>query len=353
MANFGSENNANMVFTQQKRLRYIGLGVAFVVGLAAALTLSHSSLKQEDSVSFYVYPDDTKEMILEHLKVAGKTEKVGRISFMMDRLGYKPPFKSGHYKLEPGLSDFKLVRRLKSGVQTPVRLTFNNVRTVEQLASRLSTQLLVDSASLLTCLKDTGWIRKEGFNEYTYICVFLPNTYEAWWNARPEAIRDLLIREYHKFWDESRVSAAKKHRLTPIEAQTLASIVEEETNKGDELSKVAGLYLNRLSIDMPLQADPTLKFAAGDLTLRRIYKGHMTIESPYNTYKYTGLPPGPIRITSIRAIEAVLNAQRHSYLYMCAKADFSGYHAFATTLNQHSRNASAYHKALNERGILQ
>ena len=342
-----------MVFTQQKKIRNFWLGVALVVGLAALLTLGHSSLKQKEPVSFYVYPGDTKEMILEHLKEAGKTQHVGRISFLMDRMGYKPPFPSGHYKLAPGLSDFKLVRRLKSGIQTPIRLTFNNVRTVEQLAARLSTQLLVDSTSLLTCLKDTGWIRKEGFNQYTYTCVFLPNTYEAWWNARPEAIRDLLIREYHKFWDESRVSAAKKHRLTPIEAQTLASIVEEETNKGDEMSKVAGLYLNRLSIDMPLQADPTLKFAAGDLTLRRIYKVLMNIESPYNTYKHTGLPPGPSRITSIRAIEAVLNAQRHSYLYMCAKADFSGYHAFATTLNQHTKNAIAYHKALNERGIIE
>lgn len=342
-----------MVLTRKKRIAYIGLGAASLFLLAAILIIGHSSLKLKKSVSFYVYPDDTREMILDRLKVTGNTKKVGRIAFLMDRLGYKPPFPSGHYKLEPGLSDFKLVRRLKSGIQTPIRLTFNNVRTVEQLASRLSTQLLVDSTSLLTCFKDTSWMRKEGFNEYTYICAFLPNTYETWWNARPEAIRDLLVREYHKFWDESRVSAAKAHRLTPIQAQTLASIVEEETNKGDEMSKVAGLYLNRLSIDMPLQADPTLKYAAGDLTLHRLYKGHMNIESPYNTYKHTGLPPGPIRITSIRAIESVLNAQRHSYLYMCAKADFSGYHAFATNLSQHAKNATAYHKALNERGILE
>lgn len=340
-----------MKFLKNKKPRIIALGVALLLVLVAALTFSHTSLNNEDPVSFYVYPDDTKATILKHLKEAGKIEKTGRIAFMMDRLGYKPPFKSGHYKLEPGLSDFKLVRRLKSGIQTPVRLTFNNVRTVEQLAARLSNQLLVDSVSLLNCLKDTAWMHKEGFNEYTYICAFLPNTYEAWWNARPEAIRDLLIREYHNFWHESRVDAAKRHHLTPVEAQTLASIVEEETNKGDEMSKVAGLYLNRLSIDMPLQADPTLKYAAGDLTLRRIYHKLISIKSPYNTYLNTGLPPGPIRITSIRAIEAVLNAQRHSYLYMCAKADFSGYHAFATTLNQHARNAAAYHKALNERGI--
>ena len=353
MAIFGTENNPNMKFEKNKKPRIYVLGAALLLVLLASLSFGHSSLNNEDPVNFYVYPGDTQEQLLNRLKEVGKTDKVSRIAFMMKTLRYKAPYHTGHYKLEPGMSDFKLVRRLKSGIQTPVRLTFNNVRSVEQLAARLSNQLLVDSVSLLNCLKDTGWINKEGFNEYTYICAFLPDTYEVWWDARPEAIRDKLIDGYHNFWHESRVDAAKRHHLTPVEAQTLASIVEEETNKGDEMSKVAGLYLNRLSIDMPLQADPTLKYIAGDMTLRRIYKGLMTINSPYNTYKNLGLPPGPIRITSIRAIESVLNAQRHSYLYMCAKADFSGYHAFATTLNQHARNAAAYHKALNERGILE
>lgn len=340
-----------MISATTKKASIISLVTLLLLVLGAILTLGRSSLNNEVPVSIYISPGDTKDSLLEQLKKAGNTHKTGHISFLMDGLGYKPPFKTGHFKLEPGISDYKLVRSLKTGIQTPVRITFNNVRTVEQLAARLSNQLLVDSLSLLNCFRDTSWMSGEGFNEYTYICVFLPNTYEVWWNARPEAIRDLFIREYRNFWNESRVKAAQRHKLTPIDVQTLASIVEEETNKGDEMPKVAGLYLNRMRIDMPLQADPTLKFAAGDMTLKRILNVHTTINSPYNTYKHTGLPPGPIRIASIRAIESVLNAQRHSYLYMCAKADFSGYHAFATTLSQHNKNAAAYHKALNERGI--
>jgi len=333
-----------------------------LLGVAACLVaafifilimLTGSSLRNEEAVSLYIRPGDTRDTVMVQLQRVGEIRKTGRLTFLMKRLGYKDSLPEGHYLIEPGVSDFSLVRRLKAGQQSPVKLTFNNIRTVEQLAARLSVQLLADSAALYTAFTDTAWIREAGFNSETYRCVFLPNTYESWWNAKPEKVRAMLLREYQKFWDETRVKAASKHKLTPVEAQILASIVEEETNKGDEMSKVAGLYLNRLSIDMPLQADPTLKYAAGDPSIRRLTKNQIAIKSPYNTYKFIGLPPGPIRITSIRAIEAVLNAERHSYLYMCAKADFSGYHAFATTYAQHMKNASAYHKALNERGILE
>lgn len=312
-----------------------------------------SSFHNEEAVSLYVRPGDTRDTVLLQLQRVGEATQSGRLNFLMKRLGYKEPLPVGHYLIEPGVSDFSLVRRLKAGLQSPVKLTFNNVRTMEQLTARLSIQLMADSAALLAAFTDTAWIRKEGFTQETYRCIFLPNTYEAWWNAKPEKVRDLLMKEYRKFWDETRVKAASKHNLTPVEVQILASIVEEETNKGDEMSKVAGLYINRLRIEMPLQADPTLKYAAGNPGIRRLTKTQIAINSPYNTYKHIGLPPGPIRITSIRAIEAVLNAERHSYLYMCAKADFSGYHAFATTYSQHMKNAAAYHKALNDRGILE
>jgi UPF0755 protein len=332
----------------------LGVSACFVAVCLLVITLVFgSSLRNEEVVSLYVRPGDTNDTVLMHLQRIGETPKTGRLHFLMKRLGYKEPLPVGHYLIEPGLSDFSLVRRLKAGLQSPVKLTFNNVRNMEQLAARLSVQLMADSTALLAALTDTAWIRAEGFNQETYRCIYLPNTYEAWWNASPEKVRAMLLREYRKFWDETRVKAASRHNLSPIEAQILASIVEEETNKGDEMSKVAGLYLNRLRIEMPLQADPTLKYAAGNPGIRRLTKHQIAINSPYNTYKNNGLPPGPIRITSIRAIEAVLNAERHSYLYMCAKADFSGYHAFATTYAQHMKNASAYHKALNERGILE
>jgi UPF0755 protein len=321
--------------------------------LVGSYVFLHSSVRMPTVVSLYVYPDDTYEQIINKIQKVGETTKTAYLNWLFNNLGRKKPLPSGHYLIKPGESDWRLARQVLSGRQAPVKITFNNVRTVEQVASRLSDQLLADSLSLVSCFKDTAWYREEGFTQDTYSCIFIPNTYEVWWNAKPERIRARLLSEYRKFWNEARVYAAKRHKLTPIEAQILASIVEEETNKGDEMSKVAGLYLNRLKLDMPLQADPTVKYAAGDVTMKRIYKNHTKIQSPYNTYINSGLPPGPIRVTSIRAIEAVLNAKRHAYLYMCAKPDFSGYHAFATTLKQHNKNAAAYHEALNNRGILE
>jgi UPF0755 protein len=312
-----------------------------------------SSLRIEESVSFKIYPNESVDKVLTELKKSGEIKNMKRLTFFLDKLGYEEPVADGNYKIVPGMSDFKLARIIKGGIQTPVKVTFNNVRTVDQLAGRLSKQFLADSLSLLECFKDTAWMDGAGFTPETYMCVFLPNTYEAWWNATPEKVLALFKREYDNFWSETHLNNAKKIGLTPVEVSTLASIVEEETNKGDEMPKVAGLYMNRLHMDMPLQADPTVKFAVGNFSLKRIMKGHTMINSPYNTYKNIGLPPGPIRIPSIKAIEAVLSYERHSYLYMCAKSDFSGYHAFATTLSQHNDNAAAYHKALNSRGITQ
>jgi UPF0755 protein len=317
------------------------------------LFLFHSSLKIEKPVSFYIFPKESTETALSDLKTEGKVGNMWKIKFILDKLGVGDTLPVGHYKLKPGMSDFRIARTLKGGIQTPVRITFNNIRTVDQLAGRLSKQLLADSVSILNSFRDTVWIRKAGFTPYNYMCIFIPNTYETWWNTSPEKLLSLFKREYDNFWNGSHMDNAKKIRLTPAQVSTLASIVEEETNKSDEMPKVAGLYMNRLRIDMPLQADPTIKFAVGDFTIKRILKGHTLVKSPYNTYKYVGLPPGPIRIPSIKAIEAVLFYEKHSYLYMCAKSDFSGYHAFATTLSQHNKNASDYHDALNSKGILE
>jgi len=199
----------------------------------------------------------------------------------------------------------------------------------------------------LALLQDSVYIRKFDFNEETIMSMFIPNTYEVWWNTSPEALFDRMYKEYNDFWTDERKKKAAELGLNPKEVSTLASIVQAESQKKDERAKIAGVYLNRLKLNMPLQADPTLVFALGDFSLKRILNIHKETESPYNTYKYAGLPPGPINLPDINSLDAVLNYEDHDYLYFCAKEDFSGYHAFAKTLSEHNANARRYQAALN------
>ena len=329
------------------------LAVAVYIAGWLFVTFVKSPCHIEKTVSIYVLPGDNQEKVLKQLTEVGKIKNPGRLVFLLNLVDYNENIHPGRYDLKPGVSNYRIARVLRSGLQTPVKLTFNNIRTVEDLAGRLSRQLMSDSVTLLTCFNRSEWRNIMNFTPENYMCIFVPNTYDVYWNTTPEKLLALFQREYKNFWDETRLAEAKKIGLSPVEVSTLASIVEEETNKSDEMPKVAGLYLNRLRIEMPLQADPTVKFAVGDFTIKRILKEQTQIVSPYNTYRNLGLPPGPIRIPSITAIDAVLRPIRHSYLYMCAKDDFSGYHAFATTLSQHNANAAAYHQALNNNGILQ
>jgi UPF0755 protein len=240
---------------------------------------------------------------------------------------------------------------LKLGLQKPLKLTFNNIRTPQQLAGRISQQIEADSLSILALLTSDHVASSYGFDKTTIIAMCVPNTYEFYWNTNAKGFLDKMQKEYERFWNDERKSKAFKLGLTKVEISTLASIVEEETRFNIEKPKVAGVYINRLNKGIPLQADPTVKFAVGDFALRRILTKHLEIDSPYNTYKFRGLPPGPIRCPSISSIDAVLNAEKHSYLYFCAKADFSGYHDFAKTLTEHNRNAEAYRRALNKERI--
>ena len=264
---------------------------------------------------------------------------------------YDERIKPGNYAIRPGDSMRDICLRLLSGNQTPVRLVIPSVRTLDRLAGAVGKQLMTDSAAIATILTDHHLIDSLGYTEETFPTLFLPNTYEVYWTMSPEQFIARMKKEHDTFWNTERKKKAQAQGLTPIEVTTLASIVDEETNKNDEKPLVAGLYLNRLKRGMLLQADPTVKFAHGKFELRRILLAHLTIDSPYNTYKYAGLPPGPIRIPSIAAIESVLNPAKHSYIYMCAKEDFSGYHNFASTLGQHNANARRYQQALNQRGI--
>ena len=257
----------------------------------------------------------------------------------------------GHYVVKNGMSNNQLVNMLRGGLQTPVKVTFNNIRDVNMLAGRIATQIEADSTSISSLLHNQDYINQLGFNKYTIPALFLPDTYEFYWNTDAEGFVVRMFQEYNKFCTEERKQQAKSKGLTPIQVSTLASIVNKETNMSDEMPRVAGVYLNRLKNNWLLQADPTLVFAWNDFTIKRVLDRHKEIESPYNTYKYPGLPPGPICVPSITAVKAVLNAEDHHYFYFCAKEDFSGYHNFAKTLAEHNRNAVKCQQALNQRGI--
>lgn len=258
---------------------------------------------------------------------------------------------SGRYLIQKEMSYNDIVNLFRSGNQTPVQLTFNNIRTREELASVLSGQLMVDSAFFVQKLRDEDFVSRHGFNMHTALCPFIPNTYEVYWNISPEDLYQRMVAEFSNFWTEENLQKAEKQGLSNIEVIILASIVEEETVQNKEKPIVAGLYLNRLRRGIPLQADPTLRFAKNDFTVRRILNEYKEIDSPYNTYKYKGLPPGPIRIPEISTIRAVLNPKKHNYIYMCAKPDFSGEHNFASTLAEHNKNARNYQRELNRRKI--
>ena len=257
----------------------------------------------------------------------------------------------GRYIVKDGMSNNQLVNMLRGGLQSPVKVTFNNIRNVDMLAGRIASQIEADSTSISNLLHNQEYINQLGFNSYTIPALFLPDTYEFYWNTDAEGFVVRMFQEYNKFWNEERKQQAQSKGMTPVQVSTLASIVNRETNMTDEMPRVAGVYLNRLKNNWLLQADPTLIFAWNDYSIKRVLDRHKEIESPYNTYKYLGLPPGPICIPSLSAIKAVLNAENHHYFYFCAKEDFSGYHNFAKTLAEHNRNAAKYQQALNQRGI--
>jgi len=255
--------------------------------------------------------------------------------------------KPGRYHFKPGMTTNEAVNILRAGLQEPVDVIFNNVRTKEDLASQVSKYIDADSISI-SALFAPETSRNYGFTTETFSAMFIPNTYEFYWTTSAEQFADRMKLEYERFWNEERVSKAKNIGMTPLQVATLASIVQEETNKNSEKPRVAGVYINRLQKGMLLQADPTVKFATGDITMRRILNRHLETDSPYNTYLYPGLPPGPITFSEISSIEAVLNFEKHNYLYFCAREDFSGFHNFARTNAEHERNAARYHAALNE-----
>ncbi|MEJ5316288.1 MAG: endolytic transglycosylase MltG [Tenuifilum sp.] len=286
--------------------------------------------------------------ILANNKVLKSIDRFKRVAQYYD---YEKSVKPGCYAFKPGMSNSSMVKMLKYGHQKPVKVTFTGMRTWQQLAQRISSQIEADSVSLINLFTSDSVAFNRGFTPSTFMAMFIPNTYEFYWNTHALGFINRMYKEYNRFWNESRIHKADGIGLSPVEVAILASIVEEETNVKSEMPIIAGVYLNRLRKGIPLQADPTVKFAIGDFTIRRVLTRHLAVDSPFNTYKHRGLPPGPIRIPSVIAIDAVLNAQKHSYLYFCASPDFSGRHIFAQTLAEHNRNAAEYRRALNKERI--
>lgn len=329
--------------------------IAFIIIAIALLGYGYSVINTGFNIdkTRYVYIDESKDYnkLLQQLKDSAKVANLSNFEMLASIMGYKDNLKTGRYAVTPEMNILELLQDLRSGHQSPVNLKFNNIRTKEELAKRISEQLMISNESLLAELNNPEKCQSFGFSIETIVAMFIPNTYQFYWDISLDNFLSRMKKEYTKFWNKDREAKAKAINLSPIEVSTLASIVEEECTYTDEYPMVAGLYLNRLRIGQNLQADPTVKFAVGDFSLRRILNKHLEIDSPYNTYKYEGLPPGPIRIPSIKGIDAVLNASNHKYLYMCAKEDFSGRHNFAETFSEHQRNALLYRNELNRRGI--
>lgn len=289
--------------------------------------------------------------VLQILEKSGYVVDIESFKFVAEQKNYSSKILAGRYEICDGMSNNELINLLRSGKQSPVKLSFISVRGLDILAAKVSVFIEADSVQLSTVLNDPATAEQYGFNSQTFMSMFIPNTYEFYWNTSAKKFVERMAEEYNKFWNEDRVEKAELIGLSQVEVCILASIVEAETQKNDEKARVAGVYINRLNKGMLLQADPTVVFAVGDFTIQRVLTRHLMIDSPYNTYMYQGLPPGPINIPSVSSIDAVLNYEKHNYLFFCAKDDFSGYHVFAVTNAQHEANASKYHQALRLAGI--
>jgi UPF0755 protein len=287
--------------------------------------------------------------------IAPFVANLDRFEMVANKMSYPENVKAGRFLLTKGMNSYELVKAMRYNV--PVKLAFNNQERLENFAGRVGSQIEADSLSLLTSFKDSIFMKENGFTEENVLAMFIPNTYEFYWNTSADKFRDKMIKEYRNFWNKERVAKAEQQGLTPVEATILASIVHKESVKKDERPRIAGVYLNRLRVGMPLQADPTviyaLKMKANDFdqVIKRVFYNDLTMVSPYNTYMNIGLPPGPIAMPDITALEAVINPEKNDFIYFCASVDRFGYHEFAATLKEHNVNAKKYSDWINAQGV--
>jgi len=343
--------------TPKKRIFLKILAVTLFVIIVVAIAFANKFYKKfhktnlslpTETVYLYIPTNstfvDVKTLLYENNYVIDKKS----FEWFSKKKNYVNKVKPGRYLLESGMTNNQLINKLRSGVQSPVKVVFNNIRTKEQFASRISNLLEFDSLSFINLLNDNQYLKDNfKFTPDESLILFLPNTYEFYWNTSAKEFIERMQMEYKKFWTAERRKKASDAGLQPFEISILASIVQQETNKVDEMSRIAGVYVNRLNSGIPLQADPTVKFALGDFFIKRILIRHTKIISPYNTYQIIGLPPGPICMPEPITIDKVLNYENHNYYYFCAKDDFLGYHVFSKTHRQHLNNANKYHRALN------
>lgn len=332
--------------------------IIIVLGLSGAIMginlyskLFKNNISEEAAEYLYIPTGsniDDVERIIKENNILLNTET---FKWVATQLKYKN-IKPGKYKIKQGMSNVELVRKLRAGDQEIVKLSFQNFRLMSEFAGYVGKQLECDSTELLNKLDSIDLIREYGFNEENIFCMFIPNTYEFYWNTSALKFIDKMNEQYVKFWTEERISKAKKIGLSKTEVSILASIVDQEALVNKEMKTIAGVYMNRINRGMKLEADPTVIFAIGNFNIKRVLNRMLNHNSPYNTYKYNGLPPGPICMPSIAAIDAVLSYEKHNYIYFCAKEDFSGYHNYASNLAEHQNNAKKFQLALSKMGIM-
>ena len=338
-----------------KKRIYIILIVCLVLMLGTATNFSlklfrSNTNKQFDQGYLYIPTGSNLDDVVAIIKAQQILNNTESFKWVASKMNFKN-IKPGKYKITKGLSNIELVRLLRSGKQEPIKLTFQNIRLKTDFAGYIGKNFEIDSSAFLNMLDSIDLVRQYGFDEETIFCMFIPNTYELYWNTSKEKFFERMQKEYVKFWNTERLAQAKAIGLSPVQVSILASIVDQEALLNREMVRIAGVYMNRLNRGIKLEADPTVIFANGDFTVKRVLYKLLQKDSPYNTYKYIGLPPGPICMPSVAAIDAVLHFEKHNYIYFCAKEDFSGLHNFASNVTEHQMNARKFQQALNNRGI--
>lgn len=334
-----------------KRIAIPAVVVLLIAIAAAAFVIFTPMSSKSEKQYVFIDNDDTIDSVYTKLEPNSKGMTMSLFKLLAKQTGYDKHIRTGRYLLDTKTGTIQTFRRFRNGQQEPISLTIPSVRTLDRLAQEVSKKLMLNEDELFNALTDEKVCEKYGLDTLTIQCLFIPNTYDIYWNVSVEKFLDRMKKESDNFWTPERKGMAQEAGLTQNQVITLASIVDEETANNGEKPMVAGMYINRYKINMPLQADPTIKYAWKKFDLKRIYNNLLFINSPYNTYRNAGLPPGPIRIPSVAGIEAVLNYEHHDYLYMCAKEDFSGTHNFAVTYAEHLKNAAKYTAALNARNI--
>lgn len=330
------------------------LAVAIMV---VAWRVYNSGFKLQNTTYLYVDADDNVDSISQKIESQTAPESMRVFHLFAGLLNLKDRIRSGRYEVSPQHTMLNLIRDIRNHHEKPIMLVVPSTRTIDAMAGKLANQLMLDSASIEQYLKDEGNIKALGYTKETLPGLFIPNTYEVYWDVSIPKLMERMQKENAAFWNEERMNKLQEvslyagEEMTKEKVITLASIVDSETADDGEKPTIAALYMNRMRKPMALQSDPTVIFAVGDFSIRRVLHEHLKVESPYNTYRNLGLPPGPIRVPSIAGIDAVLNHDKNDYIYMCAKEDFSGTHNYAVSYGEHLRNAARYTKALNERGI--